>query len=276
MNLSVKGRKALALLIFFPALVGAQTPKLLPTESVARQIEAIRIKLAEPLGGTPFDTDKFERDKADHEQEFARLREVVASFVIAQLEAEPKLSTMQLRAQLIDILDRVDDGVHKTLVFRTTRLEEKDPLVWAVVYNEDAHYGLGGSRIVIDSYSVEKGKARLAGRGGSEMDGYALEAESVYSPSLSSITILIHGRLGWASGHELPAGAVLYGVNQTGVRALWTLNAPGLVFVGRVAAGFVIQYHDEERHAANLPDTALDVYITNQEPPRRAVHEYID
>jgi hypothetical protein len=277
MKLSPSAR--IVMILFLSALaIRAQTEKakLLPTESAARRVQAIRTELDSQVGG-----DKFEAYKAQHEQLFNRWKQVVATFVMAQLEAEPELDQWQLRDQLMRVLGikRADmrDDFHETpLVFPSVRYPVKDPAVWAVVYEGDIYNGAGGARVVVESYVVEKGKARLAGRGGAEMNGYALRlgGGQIYNPNAGSVSVLTHATAQWSSGHVLPAAAALYAVGPTGVKTLWKLTAPGIEFVGQVDSGFVIQYHDEDRHSANMPSSAIDLYMTDHETPRRIGHHF--
>ena len=149
--------------------------------------------------------------------------------------------------------------------------------MWAVAYSGDAFLGVDGSRVVVESYVVENGKARLAGTGGSEMDGYELKADQIWNPSANLTSILVHGLLMWASGHELPAAAMLYDVGPTGVKRVWKFAAPGLRLLGKEGGLFVIEYHDESRHSENLPATTIDVYSVafGHETPHRVVHQFL-
>lgn len=140
------------------------------------------------------------------------------------------------------------------------RSKNDDPIVWALAYKENTFYGFGGSRAVVESYVLENGKARLAGRGGAEMDGYDLKAEQILNPLANSTSLLTHGILQWSSGHELPAAAVLYSAGPAGVKAIWKLAAPGLRLLGNDGTLFAIEYHDEHRHYENRASFAIDVY----------------
>ena len=272
---------ATVLMFLVPALALGQAPtppKLLPTEAAAGQVRAIQAKLAGTLKG-PYASEEQQRDEADRNQTFDQLKEVVSRFVIAQLEAEPRLSESQLHDRLTQILGFTDaDRSRRAFAFRNyyNYYIESDPAVWAIAYNGDAWYGLGGSRIAIESYLLEHGKARRTGRAAPELDGHDLEAERVFSPGSLSISFLVHGIYQWSSGHSLPSDAILYSVASSGIKNLLSVHGGSLVFVGPLNTGFVIQYHDESRHQANLPSTAVDIYITNEDPPRRLVHEFID
>ncbi|MBS1826397.1 MAG: hypothetical protein JST93_13835 [Acidobacteria bacterium] len=70
---------------------------------------------------------------------------------------------------------------------------------------------------MIESYVVEGGKPRLAGRAGRELDGVSLRAERVFHPK-SGLYVLIHGVVMWASGHSIAGRAAVYEIDATGVR----------------------------------------------------------
>jgi hypothetical protein len=261
-------------LLFLPCLLPAQPqkPKLLPAAVPAARIREIQDDLAMYPK-----VDDLEKDKARREREFDRIRDIVASFVIAQLEAEPQIEREQLRGQLIRVFGGKYDEhglyLHEPpYVFPV----QQNPLVLAIVYSGFAWVGSGGARTAVESYVMESGKARLAGRGGSEMNGYGLAADQIWNPSPNSTSIMVHGVYAWSSGHELPAQAVLYGVSPAGVTALWKLAAPGLRLIGSDGWQFVIEYHDEERHGVNLPPTAFDVYAIDakHQAPYRVLHQY--
>jgi hypothetical protein len=240
---------------------------LLPTKIVAQQIQELQEKLAGP--------DDLRETQIQREMYFSELKTKLTDFVIAQLDAEPRLDRWELRDQLIRARGAVPaerSEVHDRqppYVFRQPLLwgpNEVGPVVWAVVYGGDVHEGMGGSRIVVESYVVENGRARLAGRGGSEISDYALNADQIRNPSPNSVSVLIHGILAWSSGHELPAKAVLYDLGLAGVRTTWqTPVLPGLTAHAN-ATGFTITYHDEERHG--FPDDRVtETYSTGPKGP---------
>lgn len=273
-------RVCAAIVLLWPRTLPGQDqrPPLLPTQLAAARVRDIQGRLAVDLK-----PETLQVDKAQHEQLFGQLKKVVTNFVVAQLNAAPEMKWWQMRGQLIRVLgtkyaeDAPDHFHEPPYAFRGLRLSKEDPIVWALAYKGDAFPGMGGSRVVVESYAVENGKARLAGRGGSEMDGYDLKAEQIWNPSANSTSILIHGILLWASGHVLPAAASIYAVSPAGVNKLWTLAAPGLNFVGTEDNLFVIAYHDEHRHGDDLPSTAIDVYSVNTGHgiPNRIVHQFI-
>jgi hypothetical protein len=210
---------AIVLLWPHPSLGQPQKPKLLSTAFTSRTVQAIESKLTVELS-----REALPVDKARHKRQFEQLKNTVTSFVIAQLEAEPEIEWWQLRGQLIRVLgtnydEQTPDHFHEPpYVFRVRRSRNEDPIVWVLAYKEDAFYGFGGSRAIVESYVVENGKARLAGRGGAEMDGHDLKAEQILNPLSNSTSILTHGILQWSSGHELPAAAVLYSVSRQELR----------------------------------------------------------
>ena len=259
----------------FPFWGQVQKPKLLPTGAASRQVQGIQAKLTANL-----DPGTFAAEKALHERQFERIKNIVTSFVIAQFEAEPEITRWQLRDRLIRILgvkfdESTPDHLHEPpYVFQVLPLKKADPAVWAICYRGDVYNGFGGARTVVESYVVEEGKARLAGRGGSQMNGYGLSAEQIWNPSAHSTSILTSGVLLWSSGHALPAAVALYGVSPAGVKALWKFSAPGLSLMSN-GEMFAIEYHDENRHAKNLSSTAVDVYyVGNSEIPYRIIHQF--
>lgn len=268
---------AIVLLWPHPFLGQPQKPRLLPTESTSRTVRAIQSKLAEELS-----RETFPVDKARHKRQFEHFKSTITGFVIAQLEAEPEIEWWQLRGQLLLVLgtkyeEQTPDHFHEPpYVFRVMRSGKEDPVVWALAYKEDAFHGFGGSRVIVESYVVENGKARLAGRGGTEMDGHDLKAEQIWNPLANSTSILTHGILQWSSGHALPAAAVLYSVSPEGVKTIWKFAAPALQLLGNDGMLFAIEYHDEHRHTENLPSLAVDVYSVdrNSEIPYRVVHQF--
>lgn len=274
---------AVGIFLLCPLPLGgqAQKPKLLPTDSSASKIRAIRGGL---LADWAHDTtpEAVQADRTRREREFRQLADTVSTFVTAQLEAAPEIEQWQLRDRLIRVLGtKFDDGdldrFHEPpYVFRVLRLKKELPAVWAVCYGDSVWNGMGGLRTVVDSYTVENGRARLAGRGGSEMNGYALTAEQIWNPAENSTSVLTHGIYTWSSGHELPARVVLYGIGAAGVKTLWQFSAPGILVLDSYdMMGFAIRYHDEDRHSKNLPATAFDVYFTGEsEVPYRTVHQF--
>ena len=103
--------------------------------------------------------------KLCHEHQFEQLKSILTSFVIAQLEAEPEIEWWQLRDQVVRILGikydpRTPDHFHEApYAFRVLKVRKDDPIVWAIVDRGDAFKGFGGSRIVVEAYVVDNGKA---------------------------------------------------------------------------------------------------------------------
>ena len=254
----------------------APKPRLLPTEFTARKVQGIQSKLlVQPS------LENFKSDRAQRERQFAQIESLVTYFVIAQLDAEPAIEWWQLRDQLVRIfgakfdLNTPDHFHEPPYVFRARRPRKEDPTVWAIAYQGDAFNGQGGMRVVVESYVVENGKARLAGRGGSEMEEYDFKAEEVLNLAANSTLVLTHGRLQWASGHEIPAKAVLYSVSPAGVKAIWSFASPALRVIGSEGTYFAIAYHDEKLHSQNLPSTVVDVYAVGGKDgiPYRSVQQ---
>jgi hypothetical protein len=244
-----------ALLLIAVPLFGAD-PVLLPADAVAKQVHDLQALLP---------------DANDRERNlyFDQLQAKLSGFILDQLEAEPGIDRWQLREQLFRARgakppqrSHYYDG-QPPYVFRlpaSPGAGETGPVVWAIVYGDALYYGMGGRRIIVESYVVERGKARLAGRGGSEMTGYDLNADEMRSPSPNSVSVLIHGILEWSGGHQFPGKAILYEVGPAGVQTAWeSPMLPGLT-AHPEGAGFTITYHDEERH---VQTGARDASVTD-------------
>jgi hypothetical protein len=230
----------LLLIISLPLLFCADQKVILRSTSVvAQQVRELQAKLSGNLDCRV--QEDCAEAQSQREPYFNQLQTNVTQFVIEQLEAEPRLERSQLRDQLKRVFGLApveasgkDDrlGPYVPYVFRSPpswASNEAGQIVWAVVYFGAVHDGMGGSRMVVDSYAVEGGRARLAGRGGLEMSDYGGRIEEIRNPSPNSLSLLIHGTLAWSSGHELPAKAILYGVSPAGVRTIWqTPTLPGL------------------------------------------------
>src|SRR2546423_1911397 len=84
--------------VLSPSLHGqTQPPRLLSTEAVARQVKAMQSRLLAQDWKVNRKDESSEDYTVRHKMEFNLLKEVITSFLIAQLEAEPKLDSVQLR-----------------------------------------------------------------------------------------------------------------------------------------------------------------------------------
>jgi hypothetical protein len=255
------------LVLWGPAFAEPQQ-NLISTEVPAQRVRALQAKLHNISEcGTP---EACEEDYKQREPSFNQIRAIVAEFVVAQLNGEPTLDRIQLRNQLKQMLGPSGEGpegfpyVLRSL--QSSGANDAEPIVWLVAYEEWIHGGMGGSRTVVDCYDVERGRARLAGRGGAEMSGYGLSVHEILNPSRNSLFILVQGRLEWASGHELPAKATLYAANPTGIHTIWESKMlPGLDVSTRPGhTEFNVSYHDEARHQAKFDDphtTVIETYV---------------
>lgn len=240
-------------------LYGADAkPNLLPTAAVRQRIRAIR----SPLEDVSLN---LKLSKKQRDTYFYRLKAEVSRFIIAQLEAEPELQPRHLRDQLLRILGRKgrEAGVQydsqsigqmepeEPFVQRRSfwKPEEKGKVLWGINYSGTHINAFGGNRIVVESYVVREGKATLAGRGGSELDGFNMQAQRIFLGE-STLGVVIHGIFEWSSGHVLPAKAVLYEISETGVRKIWERAEPQLRIIA-TSDGFILTYHDERRHFAD-------------------------
>src|SRR5882762_3486385 len=132
----------LAIFLLAVPLVGAERRVLLPTGSVRQQVGGIQTKL---LSSDP--------NSLQREALFNHLKTKVTSFVIEQLEAEPRLTPEQLRHQLSHILwsdeqRRHDPGLSTAFAYQWRGLGQPGSVVWGVLYQGYVSVGFGGSRIV--------------------------------------------------------------------------------------------------------------------------------
>src|SRR5260370_3275788 len=136
----------LAVVIPHASLFGGDPkPNLLPTGPNKKQILAIRSRLVTYHDGAPGRRD------------FNRLKAIVTGFVMAQLEAEPRLDADQLRKQLIRLSltgteDRPPFVVRKPLDPFSL---PPGPATRGVAYEEPLYAGWGGNHIVVESYIVD-------------------------------------------------------------------------------------------------------------------------
>ncbi|MFN7937484.1 MAG: hypothetical protein U0R19_29420 [Bryobacteraceae bacterium] len=198
----------------------------------------------------------------------------VSKFVLAQLEAKPNLSGQELAGLLPAAIGRQDrEQLPFAERYPPWNPKQGEPVLWSVVYSYPQHTGVGGNRIVVESYVVEQGKARLAGRAGRELDGVSLKAERVvhYKPGLY---VLIHGNVMWSSGHALPGMAVVYEIDAAGVRVVFRRKASGmLAFAPPHWDGFTVMYHDEARHQAGQNASVIEFYVVEPAGLRRVVYQ---
>lgn len=250
------------------ATIAAQELKLLPTAAIARQIRDLHTNLK-----------GYTISSAARDSDFDQLEAQVSAFLIAQIEAEPKLEPEQLHDQLMLVLGaKPRDSEPAVLIQRWPESwgpRETGPVVWGVVYADFHHHGMDGGRTVVESYVVEGGRARLAERGGSEADGIDLHAYPI-STAGRGLEVLVSGTLQWSSGHELPGKAALYSIDQTGVHLTWQIAKPGLRAFGHPdGEGFTVMYHDEDRHTAgNNLDSVIEVYLAGSGELRRIVSQW--
>lgn len=264
------------ILVLAPALVSAAPqPILISTVIAGERVRELQAKLHSVIECRSPETCEEAKKKREREPSFSQLRETISDFIVTQLDAEPRLDRKQLRDQLKQVLGPSPeyDPNESPYVFRFPLAWEPnqgEPVLLAIAYREWAYGGIGGARTVVECYVVERGRARLAGRGGAEMSGYGLSIHEILNPPSNSLFILIQGRLEWASGHELPAKATLYAVNHAGVQTIWESKMlPGLDVSTRPGhAEFRVQYHDEERHLAKFDDphtTLVETYAVGPE-----------
>jgi hypothetical protein len=212
-----------------------------------------------------------EADAARQEKILDGMNEIVSNYVIARINAAPDISPGDLRDGLIQVLgyDQRPDPHESPYVFRINPpYLSNRPVVFSIVDDGAVCYGIDCARIVVESYALDHGKARLAGRGGSEMNGIVMQEARGGAEQVGADELLVQGQRTWASGHVLPFKVALYRVSETGVQTVWqTPITPGViatVFGGHL----MVEYHDEELDSEHKPDTRLDVYSLDNGVPK--------
>ena len=211
-------------------------------------------------------------EAAARSADYVRLKDLIRDFIVQQLEASPGIRDEDLVRQLAKILGRNDfEEAPPYYAFSASGFGPRtETRLWAVVYPVYfGFHGVGATGIVIDSYVWEKGKVRLAGRGGGELSGHALSAQRLeHGPD--ALLLLADGVLTGSSGSAISARAVLYSVDATGVHAVWqTPILPGLhAFAG---GGLItLRYVDQARWFASprLPNAnVVEVWKSNGSVP---------
>jgi hypothetical protein len=139
--------------------------------------------------------------------------------------------------------------------------------------------GFMGDRIVVLSYVVNHRKARLAGRGGSELNGVSMHADRMWNPGRGP-AVLINGVVEWSSGHALPCKAALYSIDETGVHLIWKIESASLqVLPDPGGEAFTLIYHDERRHQSSGDvglTTVVEIYMVRPGGLKQVVRQRID
>jgi hypothetical protein len=260
-------RLCVTLMLAVPLWCQTEKSKILPTTNAARQVRRIQMEIlsTDVIGDA-------KSDQARRDREFAQFKKIVSDYVIAQVEAAPDINWWELRSPLVQILGDKHDARHSPenpllesphVFLGDPGYRKTGPVVFSVVYKGDACVGVGCARTVIDVYVIDQGKVRLAGRGGSELNGIDGGAQQVGADEA-----LIQGQVLWASGHVLPYKAVLYRVSETGVKTVWQSPiTPGLsatVF----GEHLLVEYHDEKRDTHFNDPKLLDVYSLENSVPK--------
>lgn len=228
----------------------------------------------------------------DRDASFNQAQVKISEFIIAQLEAEPRLEPRHHCDELVVILGRKNHSIIGTQGDSRTGPDpeapfiqrwppswgprETGPIIWGVSYSDSHHVGFKGDRIVVESYVVKQGKARLAGRRGSELDGVLMHTERMWNPK-PALAVLIHGVVAWSSGHALPGKAAVYSIDDTGVHLTWKIDAASLqVLPSPDGEAFTLMYHDERRHQSTGDfslTSVVEVYLIVPGGMKQIVHQ---
>jgi hypothetical protein len=197
----------------------AEKGKLLPTASLAKQLNS----LGTPLSESPTGTTMESRRKSG-----LVLRDRISQFIIDQIEATPNITKDQMLAQLRAILcsnPNVEcDCNHPPYIFANGWFGPKETVQFVVAYQLSLGFiGPTGSITVIQSYTVTDGKkVQRSAQGGSEFDAYIANFQMVkqfYEPA--ETWVLAWGMVQGASGRGLHSQAALYRVGVDGVKTAW-------------------------------------------------------
>jgi hypothetical protein len=245
--------RAILAAIALLASVSAQEQQVASPQEEIRKIQTV---LASDQGAG----EDFATMSVQHDAQFGRLESLVSAYLIAQIEASPDIKANDLRTRLGELL-RSPTPDDLPFVRRTDRFPGRaGASVFSVVYSGYAWSGCGwdGARVVVESYVLDHGKARLAGRLGRELDGVAGAVHQAVFDEL-----LIEGLVTWSSGANLPYKAALYRVDESGVSLVWASGE----LRGMTAAVFgqylLVNYVDEKAVPASGAKGfvwALDVY----------------
>lgn len=242
-----------------PGSVAADSGKLLPTASLAKQVRSLTTLLSDsPLGAT-----MESRRKAG----FA-VRDRISQFVVDQIEAKPDITRAQLLAQLRAILctsaGQVCDCDHPPYIFLNSSWgATKAAWHFVVAYQMSLGFmGNKGDITTIESYESENGKARRVAHGGDEFDGYVVNFQMVqqfYDPW--EVWVLAWGTVQGASGRGLSGRATVYRAGTDAVKIAWDDARTVNVTAQRNALGWEIGYADRELLYGNDPKPYFfDVY----------------
>jgi hypothetical protein len=241
------------------AAVSAARTGLLPTQMLARQVQAL---------ATVPETD------ADQRRRIAQgkaVRDRISDFIVRQLDALPSISSYELQHQLQSIvctpgLTRPcseDYSTPKVFTDIWGPKEERRQVVVAYLLYLGC-MGERGSLVTLENYVWEKGsqKARMTTRGGSEFDGRYVEFQQFeWYPSDNQYWIFVSGPpLGW-SGRAYAGSGTLYSVGMDQVRAIWTSGTLPNLRLQKNELGWEASYADSDRFYNNLPEPyVFDIY----------------
>jgi hypothetical protein len=204
----------------------AQEPaiRLLPTARESARVRALQ---------HTFDAHPTDDDRA---RAFSELKATVEDFVTRQLTTAPAISDAALHAQLRRVLGQAV-AENEFPVIQVKSASAWGPgakqRLWAIAYGVWlGSHGPGGTGAVLDVYSWEPGRSRLAAREEGELSGYSLSADWLESGP-HQLAVLVYGRLSGSNGLG-SWKALVYSCSASGIRAIW--RSPmlhGLTAAGR-------------------------------------------
>lgn len=249
-------------LLLCAAPAAADTGKLLPTASLAKQVRSVGLLLSDSPPGSTLESKRHDG---------FLLRDRISQFIVDQMAAKPDTTRDQLLAQLRAILctspGQVCDCDHPPYIFLNSSWGGTKA-AWPFVVGYQMSLGFMGAKgdvTVMESYLVEDGKARRAARGGGEFDGYVVNFQMIqqfYDPS--EIWVLAWGTVQGASGRGLSGRVAVYRTTTDAVKVLWDDGDDARecnLTAQRNEIGWGVNYADRDRLYGNDPNPYfLDIY----------------
>jgi hypothetical protein len=237
----------------------AEGGKLLPTASLAKQVNALSILLSDSPHGTTMESRRLAG--------FA-VRDKISQFIIDQIETKPDITKDQLHAQLLAILcsnEHAECGCdHPPYVFTNGWIGPKGTSQFVVAYQISLGFmGPTGSITAVESYLVEEGKkVHRTARGGGEFDAYVANFQMVqqfFDPA--EIWVLAWGMVQGGSGRGLHGRAAVYRAATDAVKIAWDDAREDNLTAQTNAIGWEVNYADHDRLYGNDPNPYfLDIY----------------
>lgn len=240
----------------------AETGKLLPTASLAKQVVASGKLLSDSLPGTTMES----RRKVG----FA-VRDRISQFIVDQIEAKPDITKNQLTTQLRAILCSGEysmcDISQQPAVLSTGWFGPNGKGQFAVAYQLNLGFmGPKGAITVVESYWVEYAKTvKHWAHGGSEFDACTANFQLIQQfIDPNEIWILAWGTVLGGNGRGISGRATLYRLGGDEVKVAWDDAREVNVSAQKSLIGWEFSYADKQMLYGNDPKPYFfDVYQLN-------------